>query len=186
MNRYCSTGRWKKGPEGSKASTHVAVCHVAIQSAVDEAGRSVDVRPTALHAKVCNQSRNVPAGRWKKGPEGSNASTNGGLRVKAAQRVKVQRGAGRSVQKVQNASVYVIGCLVVVQVACIEAGRSAIVDEDPTALHAKVCNQPQNIPAGRRKKAPEGSNASTNLALRVKTAQSVRVQRGAGRRVQRV
>ena len=64
QSRNVPAGRWKKGPEGSKASTHVAVCHVAIQSAVDEAGRSVDVRPTALHAKVCNQSRNVPAGRW--------------------------------------------------------------------------------------------------------------------------
>ena len=52
------------------ASAYVA-CLVIEQVAVDEGGRSLDVGPTALHAKVCNQSRNVPAGRWKKGPEGS-------------------------------------------------------------------------------------------------------------------
>ena len=71
--------------EGSRrfknASTH-GDSLVAIQSAVDEVGRSgtglpvsdvdpADVDPAALHAKVCNQSRNVPAGRWKKAPEGS-------------------------------------------------------------------------------------------------------------------
>ena len=66
------------------------------------------------------------------------------------------------------------------QVAASEVGKSAIVDEDPTALHAKVCNQSRNVPAGRWKNAPEGSNASTNH-LRVKTAQRVRVhQWGAG------
>ena len=27
-----------------------------------------------LHEKVCNRSRNAPAGRWKKGPEVSNVS----------------------------------------------------------------------------------------------------------------
>ena len=97
-------------------------------------------------------------------------------------RVKLQRGAGRGVQRVQKASAYFRN-FVVEDVAAVEVGRSA--DVGPTALHAKVCNQSRNVPAGRWKKAPEGSNASTNK-LRVKTAQSVGVQRGAGRRLQRV
>ena len=85
---------------------------------------------------------------------------------------------GRRLQKVQNASTY-SDSGVVKDVAAGEVGRSAAGDVGPAALHAKVCNQSRNVPAGRWKKAPEGSNASTNV-LRVKTAKSVRVQRGDG------
>ena len=45
--------------------------------------------------------------------------------------------------------------LVVVNVACIEISRPARPDKNPAALHAKVCNQSCNVPAGRWKKAPE-------------------------------
>ena len=95
-----STGRWKKAPEVQNASAHV-FCLVAEEIAVAKVRMAVNVGPAALYAKVCNQSRNVPAGRWKKAPEGSNASTNVALRVKAAQSVKIQRGDERRVQRVQ-------------------------------------------------------------------------------------
>ena len=145
------------------ASAHLTSL-VVVQVAAVEVGRSAtsDEDTTALHAKVCNQSRNVPAGRWKKAPEVQNASAHG-------------------------------GCLVIVEVACSEVSRSR--DGNPTALHAKVCNQSRNVPAGRWKKAPEGPKmraptdcaskeatvraggkertlwirASTHLLLRVKT-----------------
>ena len=97
-----------------------------MQVAASEVGKSaiVNVDPATLHAKVCNQSRNVPAGRWKKGPE------------------------------VQNASAYVAS-IVIVEVACIEVGRSR--DVGPAGLHAKVCSQSCNVPAGRWIKGPDGS-----------------------------
>ena len=99
---------------------------VVVNLATLEVGRParLDQDPAALHAKVCNQSRNVPSKRWKNVPK--------------------------------NASAY-IACLVVVQDACNEVGRSEALDEDPAALHAKVCNRPRTVPAGRWKNGPEGS-----------------------------
>ena len=96
-----STGRWKKGPEVQNASAYRSRSFVVKDVAIDEVGRSGagNVGSAALHAKVCNRSRNVPAGRWKKGLEGSNASTDVALRVKTAQVSAVQRGDGRRLQK---------------------------------------------------------------------------------------
>ena len=60
--------------EGSRrfknASAHV-FCLVAEEIAVAKVRMALNVGPAALYAKVCNQSRNVPAGRWKKAPESS-------------------------------------------------------------------------------------------------------------------
>ena len=64
-------GDGRRLQKDQNASAHSLI---AIQGAVDEVGRSRDVGPAALHAELCNQSRNVPAGRWKKGPEVQNAS----------------------------------------------------------------------------------------------------------------
>ena len=65
-------------------------------------------------------------------------------------------------RRFKNASAHV-SSLVVVQVACIEVGRPAAGNKDPTALHAKACNQSRNVPAGRWKKAPERSRASVHV-----------------------
>ena len=82
----------------------------------------------------------------------------------AISHVTFQRGAGRRLQRVQNASAYV-ACRVVIKSAVDEAGGSAdvgpaaeicrvamkravgevsmstVINVGPAALHAKVCNQ---------------------------------------------
>ena len=73
---------------------------------------------------------------------------------KQRKRVRVQRGDGRRLQKVQNASAYISRSFVVKDVAAGEVRRSATPNVDPAALHAKVCNQSRNVPAGRWKKGP--------------------------------
>ena len=111
----------EEGSRGFKMRAQHSSCLVAMKRAVYEVSSSIYSDPATLHAKVCNQSRNVPAGRWKKAPEGS---------------------------KCERAHVV---CLVIVEVTCIKFGRSAIVDVGPAAaLHEKVrCNQSRNVPAGR-------------------------------------
>ena len=79
------------------------------------------------------------------------ASTNLALRVRIAQSVSTSTGRWK---KVKDASAY-RASFVVEDVAAVEVGRSAILNSDPAALHAKVCNQSRNVPAGRWKKAPE-------------------------------
>ena len=69
--RNVPSGRWKKGPEGSKGE-HYGVSLVPMDLAADEGCRTTgsDEESTALHAKVCNQPRWIgleKASTWEEG-----------------------------------------------------------------------------------------------------------------------
>ena len=63
----------------------------------------------------------------------------------AVSHVTFQRGAGRRLQRIQNASTYISRSFVAKDVAIeevsslVDVGKTA--DVGPAALHAKVCNQ---------------------------------------------
>ena len=115
--------------------------------------------------KLCNQSRNVPAGRWNvTWLRFASANPRAALHAKICNQSRnVPVGRWKKGPEVQNASTH-IGSEVIMQVAASEVGKSAIVNVGPAALHAKVCNQSRNVPAGRWKKAPEVQNASAHPA----------------------